>query len=187
MSDFVGWHRVEFKVGDDEENPFGPLPGFVDAVLDGVGPEVIAGSRNRLRAFGCVLLGGVAAFAEDRVTKVSLRELRRFVVGTLGRAARLPGDDVQSLISFCQYATDPPVRKSEAELDRLVQKYPDLEDDIRRDAGIVAGFLDDPQHADPAWQNAFQVGSAEFTDWWDNPDVFSARRVVKAIAAAPAD
>src|SRR5262245_282741 len=187
MSDFVEWHRVESRSGDDEENPFGPLPGFVDAVLDAVGPDVIAGSRNRLRALGCVLLGGVQAFAEDRVTKVSPRDLRRFVVGTLGRAARLPGDDVHSLIAWCQYAVDPPARKSDAELDALVRKYPDLEDDLRRDAEAVAGFLDDPQHADPAWRRSFEIGSAEFADWWDNPDTFSARRIVRGISAAPSD
>ena len=88
MSNFAEWHRMEYKrVDEDEEDPFGPIPGFVDAVLDAIGPDVIAGSRNRLRALGCVLLGGVAAFAEDRVLRVKVRELRRFVVGTLGRAA----------------------------------------------------------------------------------------------------
>jgi hypothetical protein len=188
MSNFAEWHRVEYKRrDDDEEDPFGPVPGFVDAVLDAIGPDVIGGSRNRLRALGCVLLGGVAEFVEDRVTRVKPRELRRFAVGTLGRAARLPGDDVQSLITFCQYAVEPPVRKTEAEIKALVGKYPDLEDDIRRDAEIVAGFLDDPQAADPAWAGSFKVGRAEFTDWWENPDVFSSRRIVKAITAAPAD
>src|SRR5262249_58175170 len=106
----VAAHRVASRSGDDEDSPFGPLPGFVDAVLDAVGPDVIAGSRNRLRALGCVLLGGVHAFAEDRVTKVSPRDLRRFVVGTLGRAARLPGGDVHSLIAWRQDAVDPAAR-----------------------------------------------------------------------------
>src|SRR5262245_62820037 len=106
MSDFAGWHRVGHQHMEGEGCPYGPLPGFVDAVLDSVGPDVIAGSRNRLRALGCVLLGAVAAFAEDRVTRVPARELRRFAVGTLGRAARLPGDDVESQITFCQYAID---------------------------------------------------------------------------------
>jgi hypothetical protein len=187
MSNFAEWHRVEYRRDNDEEAAHGPLPRFVDAVLDAVGPDVIAGSRNRLRALGCALLGGVAAFAEDRVTRLPARELRRFAVGTLGRAARLPGDDVESLIAFCQYAVDPPVRKSEEELSRLIAKYPDLDDDIRRDAEAVAAFLDDPQHADPAWRNAFDVGGNEFTDWWENPDIFSSKRVVKAITSAPPD
>jgi hypothetical protein len=187
MSNFAEWHRVEHQQTDGEESPYGPLPGFVDAVLDAIGPEVIAGSRNRLRALGCVLLGAVAAFAEDRVTRVPARELRRFAVGTLGRAARLPGDDVESLISYCQYAIDTPVRKSEEQITRLIAKYPELDDDIRRDAESVAGFLDDPQHADPTWRNSFDVGGNEFADWWQNPDAFSARRIVKAITAAPAD
>jgi len=187
MSDFAGWHRVGHQHMEGEECPYGPLPGFVDAVLDSVGPDVIAGSRNRLRALGCLLLGAVAAFAEDRVTRVPARELRRFAVGTLGRAARLPGDDVESLITFCQYAIDTPVRKSEEQIARLIAKYPELDDDIRRDAESVAGVLDDPQHADVAWRNAFDVGGNEFADWWENPDAFSARRITKAITAAPAD
>jgi hypothetical protein len=188
MSNFAEWHRVEYKRTDDEENdPYGPIPGFVDAVLDAIGPDVIGGSRNRLRALGCALLGGVAAFVEDRVTKVKPRELRRFAVGTLGRAARLPGDDIQSLIIFCQYATEPPARKSKEEIAKLVAKYPDLEDDIRRDAEIVASFLDDPQSADKVWRKAFDIGRSEFEDWWDNPDIFSSRRIVSAITSAPAD
>jgi hypothetical protein len=187
MSDSAEWHRIEHPLTDGEESPYGPLPRFVDAILDAIGPVVIDRSRNRLRALGCVLLGAVAAFAEDRVTRVPARELRRFTVGTLGRAARLPGDDVESLITFCQYAVDPPVRKSEEQIARLIARYPELDDDIRRDADSVAGFLDDPQHADPVWRSAFDVGGNEFADWWENPDAFSARRIVKAITVAPAD
>src|SRR5262249_62343384 len=104
MSDFVEWHRVESRSGDDEDNPFGPLPGFVDAVLDAVGPDVIAGSRNRLRALGCVLLGGVHAFAEDRVTKVSPRGLRRVGGGASGPAAPPPGAGGRFLMPRCQRA-----------------------------------------------------------------------------------
>jgi hypothetical protein len=37
------------------------------------------------------------------------------------------------------------------------------------------------------WRSAFDVGGNEFGDWWENPDAFSARRIVKAIGAAPAD
>ena len=188
MSDFVEWHRVEYKrVDDDEEDPLGPIPGFVDAVLDAIGPDVIGNSKNRLRALGCALLGAVASYIEDRVTKVKPREFRRFAVGTLGRAARWPGDDVQSLITFCQYAVEPPVRKSEEEIAKLVAKYPDLEDDIRRDADIVAEFLNIPQHSDEAWRKAFDVGRSEYEDWSENPDAFSSRRIVKAIQSAPAD
>lgn len=180
------WLRVENEV-DPEDNPYGPLPDFLDAVLDGVRPDVVAGSRNRLRALGCVLVGAAAEFAEDRVTKVSVRDLNRYVIGTLGRAARLPGADVQALVGWCLYATDPPVRKAEAEVAKLVARYPDLEAEIRRDAEVVAEFLADARSADPAWATAKAVGRAEFADWWADPDLFSARRLVKAIAAAPAD
>jgi hypothetical protein len=186
MSDKTDWLRTSQKI-DPEDNPYGPLPDYFDAVLDGVGPAVVAGSRNRLRALGCVLVGAVAEFAEDRVTKVSVRDLKRFLVGNLGRAARLPGDDVQSLIFWCIYATDPPARKTEEELTKLITKYPDLEMEIRRDAEIVAEFLDDPVSGDEVWAKAKSVGRAEFADWWENPDVFSAKRLIKVISSAPAD
>lgn len=185
MSD--GWKRVGFKAEHDEDNPYGPIPAFVDAVLDAVGPDVIAGSRNRLRALGCVLLGSVAVFVEDRVLKVPNRDLRRYAVGTLGKAARLPGDDVQSLVVFCQYAVEPPVRKTEADIAALVAKYPDLEDDIRRDADTIAGHLDLAETPHEVWEQAYGIGKAEFTDWWEDADLFNAKRLVKVVRSAPAD